>query len=265
VNSYSRAELALRYLNFRRHASNGKGHGTHSPFVFDFITEVLNDERAFYPFTAIEITRSRMLADQRIISVEDYGRPALVKEDKKISDIARRSLSDRKFGRLLFRLVNHYRPRQLFELGTSLGISGAYLASADPNARLTSMEGSASIAAIASENFEQLGLKNITQITGNFETSLPPVLAAAEAPDLVFIDGHHRKEPVLNYFGQFLKKRSPEALFIFHDIHWSAEMEEAWIKIKSHPDVMLSIDLFTAGLVFFGDRFRVKQHFSIRF
>ena len=41
---YSKFQLGLKYLNYYLTASNGKGHGMHSPFVFEFITKVLNDK-----------------------------------------------------------------------------------------------------------------------------------------------------------------------------------------------------------------------------
>ncbi|MDP4213206.1 MAG: class I SAM-dependent methyltransferase, partial [Bacteroidota bacterium] len=209
---YSRTKLALKYLTYSWHASNGRGHGIHSPFVYEFVTEVLNDSRPFYPYIAIEKIRTAMLRDQRTIGFGDYGKTTLVNANVKISDIAHRSLSGRKFGQLLFRIVNHYQPKRLIELGTSLGISGAYLATADPAAFLTTMEGSDSIAKIAAENFSKLRLQNIRQVTGDFDKTLPAVIASSAPFDMVFIDGNHRKDPLLNYFHQFLNKRPRDAI-----------------------------------------------------
>jgi hypothetical protein len=42
-------------------------------------------------------------------------------------------------------------------------------------------------------------------------------------------------------------------------------MEEAWAVIQKHPGVKMSIDIFSAGLVFFRNEFLVKQQFIIRF
>jgi predicted O-methyltransferase YrrM len=71
--------------------------------------------------------------------------------------------------------------------------------------------------------------------------------------------------PTLRYFEQLLQKISRPGILIFDDIHWSGEMEAAWAGVKSHPAVMLTIDLFFIGLVFFSNDFKVKQHFVIRF
>lgn len=91
------------------------------------------------------------------------------------------------------------------------------------------------------------------------------MLAENHPADLVFIDGNHRRKPVLDYFEKFLNKISPSSLVVIHDIHWSREMEEAWDIIQQHPKVKMSIDIFSAGIVFFREEFLVKQQFSIRF
>ena len=83
--------------------------------------------------------------------------------------------------------------------------------------------------------------------------------------DLLFVDGNHRRDATLKYFHESLKKSKPSSIFIFDDIHWSIEMEDAWEKIKSHSSVTLTIDLFFIGLVFFNPDFKVKQDFIIRY
>ncbi|HVY73780.1 MAG TPA: class I SAM-dependent methyltransferase, partial [Puia sp.] len=174
-------------------------------------------------------------------------------------------LSSPKFGRLLFRLADHYQPQHIIELGTSLGISGAYLASGNGRATMTTIEGSPAVAAIAGETFRELGLNHIKQYTGHFDELLSDVIAGEPPAGLVYIDGNHRKEALLRYFKLFMQKKAEQSVFILHDIHWSRGMEEGWKIICDDPDVMLTIDLFSAGLVFFRDQFRVKQHFIIRF
>ncbi|MEJ0084035.1 MAG: hypothetical protein WDM78_24545 [Puia sp.] len=42
-------------------------------------------------------------------------------------------------------------------------------------------------------------------------------------------------------------------------------MEEAWKTIQEDPRVKMSVDIFSAGLVFFRNEFKVKQQFVIRF
>ena len=44
---FSKWQLAAKYLNYYLTASNGKGHGMHSPFIFHFITKVLKDKQHY--------------------------------------------------------------------------------------------------------------------------------------------------------------------------------------------------------------------------
>ncbi len=264
---YAPLPLAGKFIRYYLTATNGRGHGVHSPFVFDFITTVLRDKRQFYCYRGIEALREVLLHDHTLIEVEDFGAgSAVIKTNqRRVSAIAASSLKPRKFGQLLFRIVNRYQPGVIVELGTSFGITTAYLASGNPQAQVFTCEGSVAIAQIAQRQFNQLGLRNVVQLQGDFAKTLPVLLETLESIDMAFIDGNHRKVPTLAYFEQLLTRTHPQSILIFDDIHWSAGMEEAWTAIRQHPAVTLSIDLFFIGLIFVNPDFRVKQHFSIRF
>jgi predicted O-methyltransferase YrrM len=264
---YSKSRLAFKWIQYYVLASNARGHGIHSPFVYELIRSVLNDKRPFYAYENIEKVKKALLLDKRVIHTKDPGAGSLKKStgSKKVSEIVGTSVSTRKFGRLLFRLANYYPAQTIIELGSSVGISTAYLASADHLNRVITLEGSDSVAEIANETFRHLELKNITTVTGNFDETLAEVISLNPPAELVFIDGNHRKKPVLDYFEKFMTKISHSSMIIIHDIHWSREMEEAWSLIQAHPKVKMSIDIFSAGLVFFREEFKVKQQFVIQF
>ena len=162
-------------------------------------------------------------------------------------------------------MIDHYGPAQIMELGTSLGITTAYLASANTNAKVTTFEGSASIAQIARQNHGSLGLANISLLEGNFDDQLPKWLAHNKKVDFAFIDGNHAYKPTIAYFEALLGIVEDHSILVFDDIHWSKEMEAAWAQISAHPRVTLSIDLFFIGIVFFRKEFAQKQQVSIRF
>jgi predicted O-methyltransferase YrrM len=115
------------------------------------------------------------------------------------------------------------------------------------------------------EHFKGLGLDNVTAVAGNFDDTLAHALALVPSPDLVFFDGNHRYAPTLRYFHQCLEHAGEDAVFIFDDIHWSREMEDAWAEIILSSRVTCSIDLFFVGVVFFRKGFRERQHFTIRY
>lgn len=264
---FSRFQLALKYLQYYLTASNRKGHGIHSPFVFDFVVKVLNDKKHYPVYDVIEHKRKELLRDETIIKVEDFGAGStVIKSNKRvIKDIAASSLKTKKYAQLLYRMVKHYKPGTILELGTSFGITSAYLASGNENTFLHTCEGAASIASIAKQNFADLKLNNIQLTEGDFSSTLSPLLSELQTIDLAFIDGNHRKEPTLDYFSKLLDHSKPSTILIFDDIHWSSGMEEAWTVIQQHPAVTLTIDLFFIGIVFFNPDINHKQHFTMRF
>ena len=264
---YSRFQLIKKYLHYRLTASNGKGHGMHSPFVFDFIKNVLRDKKKHHCYDAIETARQRLLKQSAEIEVADYGAgSAIIKPGKRVvADIAGSSLKPAKYAQLLYRMVNYYQAQTILELGTSFGITTSYLAAGNANAKVYTMEGSAAIAEIARKTFKRLELKNIELREGDFNNTLPALLAKLHTIDLVFIDGNHRKEPTLNYFEQLSTHAGSSSILVFDDIHWSPVMEDAWKTITQDASVTLSIDLFFMGIVFFNPDFKIKQHFTIRF
>jgi predicted O-methyltransferase YrrM len=264
---YTSFQLAKKYLSYYLHAANGKGHGMHSPFVFDFILNVLNNKKGYVAPASLEQKRGELLKDGTVVAVQDFGAGSRNKsgQEKTIAQIAASALKPKKYAQLLFRLVKHYQPHQVLELGTSLGLTTAYLSSANPAASITTIEGSEAIAAKAADNLKHLGCKNVSLRVGNFDDVLPEVLTQHSAIDLAYIDGNHRHEPTLRYFQQLLPKMHEYSILVFDDIHWSAEMEQAWEAIKQNPAVQYSIDVFFLGFVFFRKDFKVKQHFCIRF
>ncbi len=278
MNLYFRPVKKLSFLfKYILHWFSAKNaHGIHSPFVFDLYNDVINKKGSYYSFDKIEQLRKKLLASTKEIEVTDLGAGRSGK--KTIYEIAGRSAKSKKYCELLFRIAYHFstrggsasdeKPKTILELGTSLGISTSYLASANPTAKIITIEGCPNTANEAKKNFEILGLKNIESIVGNFDETLSNILAKhCKLPtancQLFFFDGNHRKEPTLNYFNQCLAHSNNDSVFIFDDIHWSDEMEEAWEEIKKNSKVTVTVDLFFLGLVFFRKE-QVKEDFIIR-
>jgi predicted O-methyltransferase YrrM len=264
---YSKFQLSLKFLNYYLSSSNGKGHGTHSPFVFDFIARVLNDRKQYPVYETVEQLRRQLSTDQTLLAIEDMGAGSAAgnSTQRSVASIARNAAKPRKYGQLLFRMVKHYQPATILDLGTSLGITTCYLAAGDPAAKVVTLEGANEVAELAMANFKTLKLENIELIRGDFKYGLPVALKKLEFVDLAFIDGNHRREATENYFHQLLERVNNDSILIFDDIHWSPEMEQAWHTIKQHSSVTCSIDLFFIGFVLLRKEFKEKQHFQIRF
>jgi predicted O-methyltransferase YrrM len=248
-------------------------HGLHSPFVYNLATKLLADKSKYAAYTAVEKLRKQLVRNTTPVAITDYGAGAGNNGQKNYSrtvgQIARTSAKPPKLAKLLYRLCAQYQPQYMLELGTSLGISGSYQALGalqnHQSIQFITLDGSEAVAGVARQNFAALGLGNNVQVgVGNFDEILPLYLKQFLQLDYVFFDGNHRYQPTINYFNQCLPLAHEGTLFVFDDIRWSAEMEQAWEEIKQHPQVTVTVDLFFMGLVFFR-KGQTKQHFEVRF
>ena len=252
------------YLLHRLKAKNR--HGLHSPFVYKLVDSVIYDYADSKVYQEIENIRKKLLVDNRVITITDLGAGSHLnnKRQKQVKRIAANALKQPKLAQLLYRLAAHFKPRNIIELGTCLGITTLYLQKAAPDAHVYTMEGCPQTAGVAKETFEQAGLDAVELITGNFDDNLPGVINNLDQLDFIFVDGNHQKDATLKYFEWCLPKVHEDTLLIFDDIYWSEGMKEAWAQIKAHPQVTVTVDLFWIGLVFFKSG-RVKEDFLIRY
>ena len=254
------------FLNYKLKAINV--HHLHSPFAYELVKDVVNDNQSYPDYKMVGKLRKQLESDRSEIMVTDFGTGFGGKTDalmlKRVTSLYKNNSIRTKYGKLLYRLVNHLQPANILELGTSLGISSAYMALAAPDASIVTVEGSKGIAEKAAENFTQLGIKNIKQEIGNFDSVLDPIIDRLPGIDFAFIDGNHRKEPTIRYFESCLRKSNNDTVLIFDDIHWSEEMNEAWKFIQSHQSVTLTLDVFQFGIVFFRKELS-KQDFIISY
>lgn len=240
-------------------------HGVHSPFVFDFCKKVIEDERNFYAFGDLVALREQLKLNSTEIDVNDFGAGSLVlpKRKKRISQIAKTSATATHFAKILFKTALTYKPKNILELGTSLGISTLYFSKANEKSTVYTVEGCPNVAGWAHHNFKLSKATNIRQFTGEFGESLPKALKEIDKLDLVFLDGNHRYQPTIDYFKLCLEKVGEHSILIFDDIYWSQEMIQAWEEVKNHPKVTQSIDLYQFGYVFFNKDFKAKQHWKL--
>ena len=210
----------------------------------------------------IEKLRKELINDSRKIQVTDFGTGN--NRVSKVATIARKSLNSPKYGQLLYRMVREVNPTVILELGTSLGITTTYMAKACPQAQCFTVEGCPKIAAIALENFRKMGLANVQLKQMNLDEGLNVLVREIDKPDFVFIDANHTSNALLKYFDIILSKLHDDMVMVIDDINWSDDMQLAWQKIKQHPKVVNSIDIFGFGILFFNME-RNRKHYRLIF
>ena len=272
---------------FVRHfltAWNTSGEAIHSPYLFRLVRFVLRDENAYYCFRDIERRREWLLACEDSLDVVDYGSagsPEGLHVQRRVCDIAKNHLESARVGQVLFRIVNFLheeekRPLNILELGTSLGITTAYLASPDSRNKVVTMEGSEAVLRVAQGVWKMLKLENIEWIQGNIDDTLYNIYsvqssdvrvqsseAKGERIDLAFVDANHTYEATMRYADFLLNRLTEKGILVLDDIYYSEQMERAWSELKADPRVTTSMDLFHVGLLFV-DTHYLKRHYKIR-
>ena len=257
---------------FIRHfltAWNTTGEGIHSPYLFRLVRFVMRDENTFYCFADIERRREYLKVCEDELDVVDFGSAGspegkLIK--RRVCDIAKTQLESPKIGQLLFRIINFMtqeqkRPLQILELGTSLGITTAYLAASNSRNNITTLEGSGAVLKIAQGVWQTLKLENISWQEGNIDNTL--YIYARENLDLAYVDANHTYEATKRYVDFLLPRMTEKGIIVLDDIHYSEGMERAWEEIKQNQRVTTSMDLYHVGMLFVDPHY-LKRHYTIR-
>lgn len=251
------------YLKYLWHSKNE--HGVHSPFVFNLVTQCFYDKKNDPTYYILKKYRNSLLQNKNTIEVTDFGAGSRVfkSNTRAINQIAKTAGITPNRAALLYRITNYFQPESILEIGTSLGMATSALALGNPKANIITLEGCPNTAAVAQNQFKKQDLTNIKAVVTEFSAYLKTSDIQRSTFDFIYFDGNHSQKATLEYFELVLPSITNETVWIFDDIHWSADMEEAWEVIKKHPKVTVTIDTFQWGLVFFRKE-QPKEHFVIR-
>jgi len=255
--------IVKSYIQFLWHSKNQ--HGVHSPFVYNLVTKCFYKEHDYPEYKLLKAYRKDLLQNKNTIEVTDFGAGSRVFKSttRQIAKIAKTAGISTKRAKLLFRIVNYFQPQNILEIGTSLGLATSALSLGNLNSRITTLEGCTETSAIARNQLQKFNCNNVESVITEFENYFKNYQLSIVNYQLIYFDGNHSKEATLEYFELLLPTISNETVWIFDDIHWSPDMEDAWKIIKNHPKVKVTIDTFQWGIVFF--RFeQEKEHFIIR-
>ena len=237
--------LPLEYIKYRW---NAKGrHGIHSPFVYDFVDKCLRINVTSEDEKTLGNLFERLKNSRQEIEIQDFGAGSKkLGLNRKVSAIFKMSSSKGKYGELLYRLSNHYQPKEILEFGTSLGVGSTYFALGSKNSNITTIEACKNTRSIALENLKDFD--SVESTLGTFVDYLAE-LPTEKQFDMIFIDGHHDGEALIRYLNQLQEHSHDETLFILDDIRWSDSMKSAWKEISNDSRFHLSLELFRIGIV----------------
>ena len=152
------------------------------------------------------------------------------------------------WGTCLYLLASTRRAKTILELGSCIGISGSYLASAPSCDKFITVEQSPVLASLANMNIRQVA-RSVQVWNAWFDDALDKILPALDGTlEMVYIDGHHEKAPTLHFMDRLIPYLGEGSLLVFDDIRWNRGMVEAWQIIARRPELSFAVDLGRLGV-----------------
>ncbi len=257
-----RFKALIKFLKFHITADNL--HQLHSPFMFDFARFCLYNRTNFSDYEILKRYQYQLNQLEELITVKDLGAGSktFTSTQRRIKDIAHIAGSSYTDMKRLYRISRYFKPKNILELGTSLGKATLAMSLGQPQAKMTTVEGDHAILKIAKQQLNNQPVGQIKFISDDFETFLNILNQTQEKFDLIYLDGHHSYKPTIQYFNKLLPHIHNDTVLIIDDIYWSNEMQEAWAYLKKHPAVYQSVDTYYFGLLLFRKE-QFRQHFKI--
>ena len=204
----------------------------HSPFVYDFMCKVLNDNGSNHDYDTIY--RIGRLLDKR-----KYIHYNL-----------------RKQCRLLYRMVRYFEPDSVVSFGHMSALNASAMALGHMQTKVY-LEQSESFL----ETLNSLGVINVNLIQ-------PEEFVSEHFRRLntgfVFFSRDSFEDDTWDYLIDCLNYKTTNSVFVFEGIHHNRDMQDAWEEIKANEDVSVTFDLFCVGMVFFREGIE-KQDFVLKY
>ncbi|MDU1890228.1 MAG: class I SAM-dependent methyltransferase [Dysgonomonas sp.] len=224
IYKLSRTGVKLLY-KIRHH----RGHGIHSPFVFNLVTKVIEEKSPYHAYQDIK--------------------DALEGKSYKYYRV-------NKYNLLAFRLVNYFESRNILEIGSGYGLNTLCLTAHSSKVNCTCVETSLSKYSLAQNLYEDWG-RNIKLYT---DLSLPDL---EEKQDCIYIDlsnYNHMPEDFISYLVSLCTEKT---FIIVKGIRTNKRNQALWKSIKDIKSRTAVLDLFNLGIVFFDTKlYRWKYQIS---
>ena len=222
--------ICLRVWNWCRRFRKRCGYGVHSPSDFFLITFVIYERLPFYAYASLHKLRKEMK------SFPHYRE---------------------KVDKLLLRLVNHYRPDLLLEVGTGSGLHTNYMAAGNVKMNVMSSTDSCietvgkRLAETSRISYGDIKLDEMKQVWQSMHSSNVMVH--------IGFTPHYR-----DVYEQFLPLAGEKTCFVIGTPYANKDKKRWWKEVIADPNTGVTFDLYDIGLVFF-DKKRVKEHRVVNF
>lgn len=239
-----------------------KRHNIHSPFVYELSDKCLATPIRPADKELIKKQFRALSTNQSSITISDFGAGSkIMGNERKINAIFKNSRSSENYANLLYRLASYYQPKRILEFGTSLAWGTLHLHLGNPDAQIDTVEGCPQTYQKSKALFP-VQSENVHFHHAIFEDYLAQL--TTESYDLIFIDGNHRGQALLDYVNKLHPFSHQDTLWILDDIRWSDDMWQAWQVVLNDPRFHVTIDFMRMGIVLRREA-QEKETFYLRF
>ena len=211
----------------------------------------------------IEAYRRKCHQDISPLSEESKGLPSRSHVGSKtVATVVASAVSGRHKCELLYKIAEHFKSKDILELGTSLGISTAYLALPDSVDSVVSIEQSEKLSKMATSFLHEID-PSIKLMNMSFKEGLRLLEEDDTSYDLIYIDGDHSYAASLEHLNSCKGLLKDTGVVIMDDIYWSEQMKKAWITAKADSSFNMAIDMFYFGLLTKIPKLREPVHMRV--
>jgi len=222
-----------------------KGYGVHSPFTYNLITKVIEEKSPYYVFEDIENFRKEIL-----------------NSDNPLKNITAKETQSKNYGALLFRLVNFFKCQNVLQIGSSTGLMSLYLAMPlRKSCECYALEERRGLIDNIRAFAENHSLANLHLIEGSYPENLNRLKQKIKSFDFIFINAMGDAEKTRHALDISMSFICQNTVMVIDSIRQNKTMKKLWKEIKNNPEVSLTIDLLSLGLVFFNTKLH-KQHYK---
>lgn len=238
----------INYLRFYFQASTK--YQVHSPFVFDFVENILEDDRQYYFFKTIEQYRRLLNADKQKLATPIGAQINTLAKEKGVS---------KRTGQLLFRIINHYKPSKALLVGVFPGIAALYQSTPSYKMVVDGIEPKKQVAKKLKYYFEEIGVPNIEMQYGALDPSISNYTEKNTLLSYIYI----KDLPTRHSLENILKRCSPDSCLVIEKPYQNSTRLNNWNWLKDNAKTTLTIDIYDLGLVFFRKEQKEKAHYKL--
>ena len=243
--------------NFHRRFRKGsrKGHGIHSPFMFDFITNIVENPHSFYAFEELGKSLKILYKYKEAIEVTEWGLDfGLEKGIYPGGTVAGRTELGEKAGELIFRIINKFSCRKIVHYGPTLGINLLYLAKVDQRNRIQLIAQKKECRKISDPILQKNSISDFVEMSEQLKRPIDKSI------DLALINFPQSATQTSQAMESVLPHCKEGSIVVIRGINTNKTMANWWKEFKSNQKNGVTLDLNIIGLYFLRSDLQ-NQHF----